>query len=58
MKKLVLFMATVFVLGMSSCGNFGKGSVSASDSDSVVSVDSVDSVGADSVVHDSVAVVK
>ena len=55
MKKLVLFMATVFVLCMGSCANYGKGSVSASESDSVVSVDSVDSVSADSVVHDSIS---
>lgn len=55
MKKLVLFMATVFVLCMGSCANYGNGSVSASDSDSVVSVDSVDSVSADSVVHDSIS---
>lgn len=53
MKKLVLFMATVFVLCMGSCANYGKGSVSASDS--VVNVDSVDSVSADSVVHDSIS---
>lgn len=51
MKKLVLFMATVFVLCMGSCANYGKGSVSAS----VVNVDSVDSVSADSVVHDSIS---
>ena len=55
MKKLVLFMATVFVLCMGSCANYGKGSVSASDSDRVVNVDSVDSVSADSVVHDSIS---
>ena len=55
MKKLVLFMATVFVLCMGSCANYGKGSVCASDSDSVVNVDSVDSVSADSVVHDSIS---
>lgn len=55
MKKLVLFMATVFVLCMGSCANYGKGSASASDSDSVVNVDSVDSVSADSVVHDSIS---
>ena len=55
MKKLVLFMATVVVLCMGSCANYGNGRVSASDSDSVVSVDSVDSVSADSVVHDSIS---
>ena len=55
MKKLVLFMATVFVLCIGSCANYGKGSVSASDSDSVVNVDSVDSVSADSLVHDSIS---
>ena len=55
MKKLVLFMATVFVLCMGSCANYGKGSVSASDSDSVVNVDSVDSVSADRVDHDSIS---
>ena len=55
MKKLVFMFVAVAAISFASCGNKTAQTEAAVDSDSIVAVDSADTVAADTVAADTVA---